>query len=383
VHPFSRRLIERSPRRLRTPVGLAIRTVDGAIRDRIPGLAAELAFWVLLSAPAILLTAIAIVSLVASDGSGWQMELIDRIVEVASVALTAQVIDSALRPLLVSLVEGTTLSVVSVAFLVSVWVASRAVKVVLVTVALTYGAEGPGGFAQRILGFVLTIVGLIVALVLTPLLVAGPNIGDQLVELGVGEGGVVAQTWRLLYWPVATLIATVAIASLYHVAAPWNTRWLRDLPGAVLATAGWLAGSAGLRLYGTWILSSDGTYGPLAGPIVGLLWVWLTGFAVLLGAELNAQIERRWPTRRHGNVAPSTLKRLASSTTGRFTPASLSPSTAAQPQAPSTAAQPEARAEAPPTVEGPAPPDHRRPVADQRRDPADPQPPTARRGERS
>jgi membrane protein len=356
-------------------VALAVRTVDGAIRDRIPGLAAELAFWVLLSAPAILLTAIAIVSLVASDGSGWQMQLIDRIVEVASVALTPQAIESALRPLLVNLIEGTTLSVVSVAFLASVWVASRAVKVVLVTVALTYGAEGPGGFAQRILGFVLTILGLIVALVLTPLLVAGPNIGEQLVELGVGEGGVVAQAWRLLYWPVAALIATVAIASLYHVGAPWNTRWVRDLPGAVLATAGWLAGSAGLRLYGTWILGSDGIYGPLAGPIVGLLWVWLTGFAVLFGAELNAQIERMWPTRGPGgNDAPSTLKKLANSTTGRLTPASLNPWAEA---GPATTSEP------PPTAEDPTPTDHRRPAADRRREVTDPQASTSHPGERS
>ena len=64
--------------------------------------------------------------------------------------------------------------------------------------------------------------------------------------------------------------------------------------GAVVATGVWLAGSAGLRIYGAWVAEGQSAYGPLAGPIVALLWLWLTGFAVLLGAELNAQIERVW-----------------------------------------------------------------------------------------
>jgi membrane protein len=88
----------------------------------------------------------------------------------------------------------------------------------------------------------------------------------------------------------------------------------------VLATAGWLAGSGALRLYGTWILDSDSVYGPLAGPLVGLLWLWVSSFAVLIGAELNAQIEQIWPTRRDGeDLAPTKLKRLATSTTARLT----------------------------------------------------------------
>ncbi len=318
---MTERLVARSPSWLRPGVALTARTVDRAIANRLPGLAAEIAFWVLLSAPALILTGLATVSLVASEDAGWQAQIIDRAVEVASVALTSQAIDTVVRPVLESLAENANLSVISFGFLTAIWVASRAVKVVLVTVALTYGAEQPGGFAHRVLGLVVTIIGLTIGVVLAPLIIAGPGLGEQVVgQLGpeIGDASILAEAWRVAYWPVATTIVTVAIASLYHLGAPWNTRWRRDLPGAVLATGVWLAGSAGLRFYGLWILGSDSIYGPLAGPIVALLWMWLTAFAVLLGAQLNAQIEERWPTRQHVDRAPSGLKRIT--TTGQLPP---------------------------------------------------------------
>lgn len=321
VHPLTQRLIARSPAGLRAPVALTARTVDGAIANRLPGLAAEIAFWVLLSAPALVLTLLAALTLVAGDDAVLQEQAIDRIVEITSVALTPEAISSVVRPVLESLADNTTVSVVSFGFAASVWVASRAVKVILVTVALTYGAQQPGGVGHRVLGLVVTLIGLIIGVVLAPLVIAGPGLGEQLaMRMGEDNGAAtaLAGAWRVAYWPVAAGIATAAIAAVYHLGAPWNTRWRRDLPGALLATAVWLTGSAGLRLYGTWILGTDSIYGPLAGPIVALLWVWLTGFAVLLGAQLNASVERTWPTRQRGDDSPAGLKKLT--TTSRMTP---------------------------------------------------------------
>jgi membrane protein len=98
--------------------------------------------------------------------------------------------------------------------------------------------------------------------------------------------------WRQLYWPVVVVLATLTVALLYHLGVPGRTRWRHEIPGAVLATVVWLAGSGSLRLYGTWLIDGESVYGPMAGPIVLLLWMWLTGFAVLLGAELNAALRR-------------------------------------------------------------------------------------------
>jgi membrane protein len=326
MHPSTEKAIDRAPERLRRPVTLLARTVDGAVADRLPGLAAELAFWVLLSLPALLLTAIAALSLVAAEGSGWRDDLIDRILEVASVALSPGAIERVLQPVLERLVADTTLPVVSVAFIATLWTASRAVKVVLVVIAITYGEQQPSGFGRRLLAFGLTFGALVVGLLLAPLLIVGPGFGERLGEIPGLETGLLASVWRAAYWPTVIAVATLAIASLYHVGAPWRTRWRRDAPGAVLATAGWLAGSAALRLYGTWILGSDSAYGPLAGPIVGLLWVWLTGFAVLLGAEFNAQIEQLWPTRQdHDQDHDRDGARDGERTASRVTPSGAGP----------------------------------------------------------
>jgi membrane protein len=298
VHPLSLRLIERTPERLRPGVRLVVRTVDGSMGDRLPGLAAEIAFWVLLSLPALLLAALAAASAAGDVGDGdWQQQFINRTVEVSRVALTESTIDTILRPTLTRLVEQGGVAIASFAFLATVWTASRAVRVVLTALAIAYDRRGVRkAWVDRALGLAITVGGLLSGLVLMPLLLAGPNFGDQLVIwLGGQDPLGVADLWRVLYWPAMVVAVTFAIAALYHLGVPGHTPWRRDLPGAVLATGFWLLGSASLRLYGMWVLDGDSIYGPLAGPIVVLLWLWLTGFAVLVGAELNAAIDAEWP----------------------------------------------------------------------------------------
>jgi membrane protein len=297
VHPLSLRLIERTPERVRPGVRLVVRTVDGAMGDRLPGLAAEIAFWVLLSLPALVLTAIAVASIAGGVGEAdWQDQFVSRTLEVSRVALTSSTVDDVLRPLLERLVEEGGIALASFAFVTTVWTASRAVRVVLSTLAIAYDRQGMRkGWQDRLLGFVITLGALLVGVVLMPLLLAGPNFGEQLVEWIRDAPPQLATVWAAVYWPGIVVAVTLVIAALYHLGVPGHTPWRRDLPGAVLATSVWLLGSVGLRLYGTWILDGDSVYGPLAGPIVGLLWLWLTGLAVLLGAELNAAIDEEWP----------------------------------------------------------------------------------------
>jgi membrane protein len=300
VHPLSVAVIRRAPRRLRRPVAAAIRTADAAIADRLPGLAAEIAFWVLLSLPALVLALIAAISLVlGSEGTEWQDQIIGQFREVASVALTGTTIDS-IVPILESLFETATAGVISFAFVAALWTASRAVKVVLQTIAVVAGrADDRPGWKDRLLGFAVTVAALFIGVILAPLLIAGPGFGETLAGWLASELGtdifLVATIWSAAYWPVVIALGTLALAVLYQIGVPGQTRWRGSWPGAVLATGVWLLGSAGLRLYGASISDGSSAYGPLAGPIVALLWLWVTGFAVLLGAELNAQMARTWP----------------------------------------------------------------------------------------
>ena len=83
-----------------------------------------------------------------------------------------------------------------------------------------------------------------------------------------------------------------ALATLFHVGLPWRTPWRRDLPGAVLALLIWLLAAAGLRAYLALSARDDAVYSQLGTPIAVVLWLYVTAFAVLLGAELNAEITK-------------------------------------------------------------------------------------------
>jgi membrane protein len=93
----------------------------------------------------------------------------------------------------------------------------------------------------------------------------------------------------------------LALTSFYHVVLPNRLPWRRHLPGTVLAVAFFLVAAQLLRAYVADILITALPYGALAAPIGALLFCFFFGMAVLLGAELNATIQARWPAplRRH------------------------------------------------------------------------------------
>jgi membrane protein len=97
------------------------------------------------------------------------------------------------------------------------------------------------------------------------------------------------------YYPVLFLGLVVAVSLLYRVSLPKPLPSHRVVIGSVLATVVFLVATYGLRLYLTWITSTGYTYGALATPIAFLLFAFFLGFAIMLGAELNAAIQEEWP----------------------------------------------------------------------------------------
>jgi membrane protein len=109
----------------------------------------------------------------------------------------------------------------------------------------------------------------------------------------IGLGDTAVTVWNIAKWPVLLLVVSFMFAVLYWAAPNVKQpgfRWLS--PGGILAVIGWLIASLAFALYVSNFGSYNKTYGTLAGPIVFLVWLWISNIMILLGAEFNAELER-------------------------------------------------------------------------------------------
>jgi membrane protein len=156
-----------------------------------------------------------------------------------------------------------------------------------------YGiAEGrPIWKLQPLLLLVTVLFGLLCFFAVLLLVISGPLARAVGSVLGLGSTAVLI--WNISKWPVLAGIVLVVVALLYYITPNVRQprfRWLS--PGAALAILTWLTGSALFGLYVANFSSYNAVYGSLAGVIVFLVWLWVSNAALLLGAELDAEIER-------------------------------------------------------------------------------------------
>ena len=132
---------------------------------------------------------------------------------------------------------------------------------------------------------------LLLAVSAIAVVITGP-LAEQVGKV-VGVESAAVTAWDIAKWPVIVLVVITSIAVLYWAAPNVRHpgfRWIT--PGSILAVLLWIVASAGFALYVALFSSYNKTYGSLAGVIVFLVWLWVSNLAVLLGAELNAELER-------------------------------------------------------------------------------------------
>ncbi|WP_407562061.1 YihY/virulence factor BrkB family protein [Streptomyces sp. 184] len=264
-------------------------TVNSCMQHRVIGLAAEAAFFSLLSLPPLLLGLLGLLGYF--DQWLIDVETIRRnIIDASDAVLTDKGVDQIVRPLIDDVTRGGRADIISIGFALALWSGSRAVNVFIDTITIMYGLEGHRGIVRtRLLAFALYLVALVIGVVALPLMVAGPDAVVQL--LPWSETAV-----RVLYWPVVVLLSIAFLTTLYHAAVPVRSPWREDLPGALVAFGMWLLGSVLLRLYLLNAVSGPTIYGSLAAPVAVLLWFGVSAFAVLVGAAVNAAFDRVWPS---------------------------------------------------------------------------------------
>ncbi|MDN5725820.1 MAG: YihY/virulence factor BrkB family protein [Propionibacteriales bacterium] len=264
---------------------IVVETWLASFRYRIVGLAAESAFFTLLSLPPMLFALVGAVGFVTATFSpSTVLSLRDDILEFASVFLTPVGIDNVLAPTIDEVITGGRSDVVSIGFLIALWTGSRAISVFVETVTVMYGYQGRRGMVrQRAWAFAVFIMLMLIGGILIPLILSGPQLLATLLPDDL-DSLVVA------YWPVLGIVSVAVLTTMFHFAIPARHRWRSHLPGAALTMAIWLLGSYLLRSVLGFATDTTSIYGPLSAPIAVLLWLYVTSLAVLIGAALNASI---------------------------------------------------------------------------------------------
>ncbi|MBI2215861.1 MAG: YihY/virulence factor BrkB family protein [Candidatus Rokubacteria bacterium] len=199
---------------------------------------------------------------------------------------------SLLSKTLGEIIGGAHGGLLSVGALAALWAASAGVASMMTALNVTYNVQEPRPWwKRRLVAIGLTIALAVFTLGAMILMVFGGAIGRFLGNV-VGLGDLAVMAWNVVQWPVAVFFVVLGIALLYYAApAVEHRRWYWVTPGSLFATVAWIAASIGLRFYVTHFADYNATYGSIGGVILLMLWLYLGGLVLLVGAEINAEIE--------------------------------------------------------------------------------------------
>lgn len=292
---------ERARSALRSVLPVVAETARSCLRYRVTGLAAEAAFFALLSLPPLVFALAGAVGYVA-QGQDVQTiaDLRAEVLQLAARVLTPEAVNEVIGPTVDDVLSQGRFSVISIGFVIALWSGSRALNVFVDTISIMYGLGGRRGFVRtRVLSFGLYLVFLLIGVILVPLVLAGPTLVERLLPRQLA-------TLAALYWPTVLIFSTLFLATLYHLSTPVRTRWRADLPGAGLTLALWVVGSALLRGVLGASTQTTSIYGPLAAPIAVLIWLYLIAISVLIGAAANAALAASRPDVTNGQSTSHT-----------------------------------------------------------------------------
>ncbi|GAA4533119.1 YihY/virulence factor BrkB family protein [Mycobacterium paraffinicum] len=270
---------------------LSLRTLSKSWDDSIFSESAQAGFWSALSLPPLLLGMLGSMAYVAPLFGPDTLTAIEKsIISAIRSFFSPSVVNEIIEPTIRDVTANARGEVVSVGFLISMWAGSSAISAYVDAVVEAHD-QTPlrHPVRQRLFALFLYIVMLVFVVCAAPVLVVGPRKVSEHIPYDL------ANVLRYGYYPALILGLLVGVVILYRVALPEPLPTHRLIFGAVLATAVFLIATLGLRIYLRWITSTGYTYGALATPIAFLLFAFFGGFAVMLGAELNAAIQEEFP----------------------------------------------------------------------------------------
>jgi membrane protein len=275
-------------------VAIVKRAGKEAMDDHITNIAAALAYYAFLAIPSALLVAVGIFSLVAGP------DTINSLVDKLGTVMPSQA-TSLIKSNLTNMThrQATGIAIIGVGGLLAVWSLGGAMQNVMWALNVAYDRDETRGFVKRRLTSWLMLACVLLAFGLSfGLLVLGPHLSHW-VGNAVGQTHLVSILWWAAQWPVLIIGLLFAFAGVLYLGPNVDhPRWRFLTLGAAVAVVIWLAASGLFAFYTSKFGSYNKTWGALAAVVILLTWFWLSGVALLFGAEVNAEAERSRELRR-------------------------------------------------------------------------------------
>ena len=190
---------------------------------------------------------------------------------------------------------GQERGLMTLGMLLAVSSSSAAMVAVIDTLNNAYDVqEGRPWWKVRLTAVLLTVGVAVFILLSFTLVLVGPTMATTLAD-SMNLGPVFEWTWKILQWPVLFALASMGIALIYYFAPDVEQQWAWLTPGSIFATTLWLAASLGFKYYVANWGSYTETYGLIGAVMILLSWFYISGLVILLGAEMNAEIEHASP----------------------------------------------------------------------------------------
>ena len=253
--------------------------------DNCLGLAAQLAFYFLLALFPALLFLVALVGCLPIQNAMAEL------LSVLGTVAPREVVDL-LRAQLGDIARGGRVDVLTLGVAGAVWSSSAAMVAIIDALNRAYRvAEWRPWWKRQLVAVALTLAFTVFTAISLSLILIGPSVAAR-VATWFGVGPMVAWAWYVLRWPTMIFLVVFGMDLVYHFAPNRKERWTWFTLGSLVATLLWIVSSFVFKWYITNFGTYNATYGAIGGVIVVLLWLYVSGLAILIGAELNGVIAR-------------------------------------------------------------------------------------------
>ena len=270
------------------PVGIKralIETCEDVPRNHTLQMAAALSYYFVVSLfPALVLLSAIVAYLPVPDLFNQALIVMARLLPSDSMGLVRKVLSDVITP--------SRETFLSLGVLGTLWTSSGGFSAAIEALNIAYGVQDDRPFWKtRPLAVGLAVVIGILMLVALSVMIVGPRFGEW-IAIRIHLPHSVVLLWPYIHWSIAIGFSILAVEILYFLAPNVQQRFWATLPGAILAVSCWIALSYLLGLYFRHFASFNKTYGTLGAAIALMTWLYWTGFALLVGAELNCELAK-------------------------------------------------------------------------------------------